>query len=102
MAERISVRGPGGRLLAVEVDGPPDGLLLTLHTGTPGGGLLYEARVRAGAERGIRHATYSRPGYGASDRDEGRSVADCVADVAMIADALGAGELLIEGGSGGG
>jgi len=102
MGELITVTAPGGRRLEVEVDGPPDGLLLISHTGTPGGGLLYEPRVRAGAERGIRHATYSRPGYGRSERDAGRTVADCAADVAAIADALGATELLIEGGSGGG
>jgi pimeloyl-ACP methyl ester carboxylesterase len=101
MAERTLVDGPSGRL-EVEVDGPHDGLLLVSHTGTPSGGRLYEPRVRAGAERGIRHAIYSRPGYGDSERVEGRTVADCVADVAAIADALGTGEILIEGGSGGG
>lgn len=102
MAERISVEGADGRRLEVEVDGPAGGLLLIAHTGTPSAGRLYGPRVRAGAERGIRHAVYSRPGYGGSDRHEGRSVADCAADVAAIADALGADELLIEGGSGGG
>jgi pimeloyl-ACP methyl ester carboxylesterase len=71
-------------------------------TGTPSGDRLYERRVRAGAERGIRHAIYSRPGYAGSGRVEGRTVADCAGDVAAIADALGAGEILIEGGSGGG
>src|SRR3984957_5572741 len=102
MAERTLVEGPAGRRLEVEVDGPRDGLLLVSHTGTPSGGRLYEPHVRAGAERGIRHAIYSRPGYSASDRLEGRTVADCAGDVAAIADALGAGEILIEGGSGGG
>ena len=100
--ERTLVEGPAGRRLEVEVDGPRDGLLLVSHTGTPSGGRLYEPHVRAGAERGIRHAIYSRPGYSASDRLEGRTVADCAGDVAAIADALGAGEILIEGGSGGG
>ncbi len=102
MAERSLVQGPWGRRLEVEVDGPRDGLLLVSHTGTPSGGRLYEAHVRAGAERGIRHAIYSRPGYAGSDRAEGRTVADCAGDVAAIADALGAGEILVEGASGGG
>lgn len=102
MAERITVQAHDGRSLEVEVDGPPDGLLLIAHTGTPSAGVLYEPRVAAGAERGIRHATYSRPGYGGSDRREGRTIADCASDVAAIAAALGARELLIEGSSGGG
>jgi pimeloyl-ACP methyl ester carboxylesterase len=66
-----------GRRLEVEVAGPSDGLVLVAHTGTPSGGRLYEPRVRAGTERGIRHVVYSRPGYGGSDRYEGRAVADC-------------------------
>jgi pimeloyl-ACP methyl ester carboxylesterase len=102
MPQRLMVQSPAGRRLEVEVDGPPDGLLLIAHTGTPSGGRLYPPRVNAGAERGIRHAIYSRPGYGGSDRNAGRTVADCAPDVAAIADALGADELLIEGGSGGG
>jgi pimeloyl-ACP methyl ester carboxylesterase len=102
MGERLTVEGPAARRLEVEVDGPSDGLVLISHTGTPSGGRLYAPRVRAGAERGIRHVIYSRPGYGGSDRQTGRTVADCAGDVAAIADALGARELLIEGGSGGG
>jgi pimeloyl-ACP methyl ester carboxylesterase len=102
MLERLVVESGVGRRLEVEVDGPPDGLLLISHTGTPSGGRLYAPHVQAGAERGIRHAVYSRPGYGGSDRHESRTVADCAGDVAAIADALGARELLIVGGSGGG
>jgi pimeloyl-ACP methyl ester carboxylesterase len=58
--------------------------------------------VDAAAERGLRLVTYSRPGYGSSTRHEGRSVADCAADVAAIANELGAERFLTAGWSGGG
>jgi pimeloyl-ACP methyl ester carboxylesterase len=55
-----------------------------------------------GAERGLRHVAYSRPGYGGSDRLPGRSVADCAADVEAIADELGVERFYTVGWSGGG
>jgi pimeloyl-ACP methyl ester carboxylesterase len=54
------------------------------------------------AEVGARVITYNRPGYGDSDRDRGRRVVDCVADVAAIADKLGVEHFAVVGGSGGG
>jgi pimeloyl-ACP methyl ester carboxylesterase len=50
----------------------------------------------------LRHLSYSRPGYGDSDRQPGRRVADCAADVAVIADALGIESFFTVGASGGG
>src|SRR5437763_3912203 len=101
-SESVIVTAPDGRSLEVAVAGPEDGELLLLHTGTPGGGVLYEPSTAKAAERGLREATYSRPGYGGSDRNEGRTVADCVADAAAIGDALGAERFYTLGGSGGG
>lgn len=46
--------------------------------------------------------TYSRPGYGASTRLPGRSVADVAADVRAVLDHLGAPRALVGGWSGGG
>jgi pimeloyl-ACP methyl ester carboxylesterase len=63
---------------------------------------MFSEQVEAGARRGLRHVTYSRPGYGGSDRHPGRSVADCAADVAAIVDALGIERFFIAGISGGG
>jgi pimeloyl-ACP methyl ester carboxylesterase len=97
-----SVTAPDGRRIEVAVAGPEDGELLLVHTGTPGGALLYGPMAKAGAERGLRHAIYSRPGYGESDRKERRTVADCAADATAIADALGAERFYTLGGSGGG
>ena len=93
---------PEGRTLNVYVDGPESGDLLISHHGTPGAGVPVSTFVRAAAERGLRWASYSRPGYGDSTRTEGRDVADCVRDVAAIADHLGAERFFTTGGSGGG
>jgi pimeloyl-ACP methyl ester carboxylesterase len=91
-----------GRELEVVLLGPEDGVPIFAHHGTPGAAGLYRGHVDVGAERGLRHVTYSRPGYGSSTRMTGRSVADCAADVAAIADALGYERFYSTGGSGGG
>ena len=54
------------------------------------------------AERGWRLVGYSRPGYGESSRQPGRTVADAAADVATILDALGHDRFVVLGWSGGG
>jgi pimeloyl-ACP methyl ester carboxylesterase len=97
-----TVEGPGGRTLRALEDGDPDGVPLIAHHGTPGSRLLYRRWVEDAAERGIRLIAYDRPGYGGSDRDAGRSVADVADDVAAIADSLGIDRFLTQGRSGGG
>jgi pimeloyl-ACP methyl ester carboxylesterase len=94
--------GPDGRRLEVVVDGPQDGTAVLFHAGTPCAGRLFAPLVAEGAQRGLRHVTYSRPGYGYSDRRSGRTVADCVGDVAMLADELGIARFITIGWSGGG
>jgi pimeloyl-ACP methyl ester carboxylesterase len=96
------VRGPGGRALEVAVSGPADGIPLLTHHGTPGAAVPYPPLVAAAAERGLRHVTYSRPGYARSHRHEGRSIASCAADVAAILDELAAEQCYTYGESGGG
>ncbi len=102
MAEKLTVTGSGGRALEVEVHGPDGGPVVLFHTGTPSAGTLWSGHPRAGAERGLRHVGYSRPGYAGSERHEGRTVADCVRDVEAIADALGVERFYTVGWSGGG
>jgi len=87
MIERLQVEGPHGRL-DVMTGGPDDRRAMIHHSGTPSAGLLFAPLVTLGAERGWRHISYARPGYARSSRHPGRSVADCAADVAAIADAL--------------
>jgi pimeloyl-ACP methyl ester carboxylesterase len=101
-AETQSVTTPDGRTLEVRVAGPEDGAALIAHTGTPDDGSLHSETLEQGARRGLRHVSYGRPGYAGSDRGEGRSVADCAADVEAIADALRIERFHTVGWSGGG
>jgi pimeloyl-ACP methyl ester carboxylesterase len=102
MDRALQIIGTDGRRIDVEVSGPEGGRPLIFHTGTPMAGTVFAPLVQAGAERGLRHIAYSRPGYGSSDRHAGRTVADCVADVAVIADELGIEDFFTVGWSGGG
>jgi len=98
----MTIVGPGGRRLDVEVAGSEGGQALVFHTGTPSAGMLFAPTVEAGASRGLRHVAYSRPGYGRSDRRAGRTVGDCAEDVRAIADELGIEQFFTVGWSGGG
>jgi pimeloyl-ACP methyl ester carboxylesterase len=91
-----------GRLLEAVVQGDPDGTLLVFHHGSPAAAVPFAPFDRASAERGIRLVTYSRPGFGSSTRLPGRTVADCAADGAALADHLGADHFFTVGWSGGG
>jgi pimeloyl-ACP methyl ester carboxylesterase len=93
---------PDGRDLELEVTGPDDGPLMLFHHGTPGASVQLGSIARAVHERGRRFVTWSRPGYGASTRRAGRTVADDVTDVTAILDHLGADSCLVAGWSGGG
>jgi pimeloyl-ACP methyl ester carboxylesterase len=91
-----------GRALCFAEWGDPLGFpVFSLH-GTPGGRLDRHPDESRYAAAGARVITYDRPGYGESDRKAGRSVVDCVPDVAAIADHLGIERFSVTGGSGGG
>jgi pimeloyl-ACP methyl ester carboxylesterase len=92
----------GGRTLQVAEGGDPDGVLLVVHHGAPGGAVLEASWDRDATARGLHLVTYARPGYGASTRHLGRSVADAAYDVAALADAYRADRFLTWGSSGGG
>ena len=97
-----SVRTPDGRALAVEEAGDPNGRPVLVHNGTPGSRHLYQPHAIDAAVRGLRLISYDRPGYGGSDPQPGRRVADCAADVRAICAELGIGRLAMWGISGGG
>lgn len=99
--EARTVSAADGRVLEVALAGPPDGVPLFSHHGMPGAAEMLDPLVEIGAERNLRHITYSRPGYGGSQRLEGRSVASCAADVTAVADALGYDRFYSVGSSGG-
>jgi pimeloyl-ACP methyl ester carboxylesterase len=100
--ETITLDLPDGRVLEVIVSGPPDGVPLVWHHGTPGCALQLRYRQYETHERGLRYVTYTRAGAVGSTRRRGRSVADIAEDVAAILDHLGADRCLVGGNSGGG
>ena len=104
MAERhpTMLQTADGRELEVVVDGSRDGLLVIYHSGTPSAALTYPLFTREAQARGLRLASYSRPGYAGSTPRFGRSVADAVDDVQVVADNLEAEQFLTFGWSGGG
>lgn len=91
-----------GRLLDVRISGPSDGLPLVFHHGTPGAGTPIRVLERAAHARGFRVVSPSRPGYGNSSRNPGRSVADVVPDVGTVLNSINADRCVVAGWSGGG
>src|ERR1700683_4408462 len=100
--ERRSLDMPDGRVVEILTVGPSDGLPLALHEGTPVGLTVYQATVGAPAMRGLRVVVIARPGYEGSTPRPGRRVADVAGDVGQVLDALGAGQCVAVGFSGGG
>lgn len=97
-----SISLPDGRTLDIRVSGADDGPVVLFHHGTPGSVLPRRLMAAQAAERGLRLVTYSRAGYGDSDRMAGRTVADIAPDVAAILDHLGVERAMTAGWSGGG
>jgi pimeloyl-ACP methyl ester carboxylesterase len=95
-------RSADGRTLVYAEWGDLDGSPVFALHGTPGCRLSRHPNQELVRSTGAHVITYDRPGYGQSDRDPGRSVAGCAADVAAIADALGFDRFAVRGGSGGG
>ena len=91
-----------GREVAFAVWGDPAGFpVLALH-GTPGCRLQRWPDEALYQSLGVCLVTHDRAGYGRSSRRRGRSVADEVDDVRLIADELGFERFGVTGGSGGG
>jgi pimeloyl-ACP methyl ester carboxylesterase len=100
--DHVTVSAADGRTLDVLVSGPPDGLALVFHDGTPKGLAAFGPMTDAASARGLRTVRYARPGYGLSTPQPGRRVADAAADVAAILDWLGIDHFVTAGWSGGG
>jgi pimeloyl-ACP methyl ester carboxylesterase len=91
-----------GRRLAIDVAGAPNGTPVFLIHGTPGSKGGPRPRNIVLYRLGVRLISYDRPGYGDSDRHEGRTVGDAAHDVEDIADALRIERFAVVGRSGGG
>ena len=101
MYEEYELAASDGRRLQVGLLGPRTGTTVVLHHGTPAAASLVRLFESATAA-GVLLITISRPGYGASSRQLGRSVAAAVADVDDVLDALGRERYVAVGWSGGG
>ena len=93
---------PAGRVADVLLGGDPAGYPLVMHHGTPADATLFADWHAPCLARGIRLISASRPGYAASSRMAGRSVAHVAGDVAAILDGLGHTRFMTAGWSGGG
>ena len=82
--------------------GPADGFPVIAHNGTPSTRLRRPDQIEAMHRGRVRVLMPDRPGYGGSARRPGRSVADVVDDVRVLADAQGWERFAVFGGSGGG
>ena len=96
------VKTPDGRQLSTRSYGDPDGKPVFLLHGTPGSRLGPHPRAAVLHRLGVQLIAFDRPGYGQSDRFEGRQVADAAADVLAVADAYGLDKFAVVGRSGGG
>lgn len=101
-ATPVRVTAGDGRRLDVRVSGPEGAIPVVHHHGTPGACVQTRVTQAATSKHGLRLITMSRPGYGDSDRNAGRCVADVVADVEAVLDELGAERCICAGWSGGG
>lgn len=93
---------PGGRVVDVLLGGDPAGFPLVMHHGTPSDATTFADWHESCQARGLRLICASRPGYAASTRLAGRSVADVVTDTSAILDWLGQSRFITAGWSGGG
>jgi pimeloyl-ACP methyl ester carboxylesterase len=79
-----------GRRLAYSAAGPRDGFPLLYFHGAIGSPPRRSEALEAEIERSrLRYVMVDRPGFGGSDQQPGRRVADFAADVEELADALG-------------
>lgn len=91
-----------GRVVDVFLGGDPAGYPLVMHHGTPADATTFADWHAPCQARGLRLICASRPGYAASTRLAGRSVADVAADTLAILDWLGHSSFITAGWSGGG
>jgi pimeloyl-ACP methyl ester carboxylesterase len=91
-----------GRVLLVELSGAAGGVPVILLHGMPGSRRGPKPRSSVLYRLGVRLISYDRPGYGGSERHEGRRVADAATDVEAIANDLRLDRFAVVGRSGGG
>jgi len=96
-----TMRMRDGRRLCYEEFGDPDGAPVILMHGSPGSRLSPHPRTSRLHLAGVRVIAYDRPGYGDSERQTGRCIADAAADMEDLANELGIELFAVAGRSGG-
>lgn len=92
-----------GRRLGFAEFGVPNGRAIVWLHGTPGARRQVPAEARRFATReGLRIIGIDRPGVGSSTPHQYESILDCTADLEILLDRLGVGEVCSVGLSGGG
>ena len=91
-----------GRFLEYFDNGISSTSTVLFHHGTPGHGHTWSAWLEQCAALGLRAISYSRAGYGISDRNEGRTVIANNGDLRELLDSFGIREFISIGWSGGG
>ena len=92
----------GSRKLTVRISGNPSGIPVFFLHGTPGSRIGPAPRTPVLYKLGVRLISFDRPGYGGSERQVARRVADAAEDVVAIADYLEVEQFAVLGRSGGG
>ena len=91
-----------GRFLEYFDNGIASTSAIIFHHGTPAHASLWATWLELAATRGIRALSYSRSGYGISDRNEGRTVLSNNDDIRELLDSFGIRDFVSIGWSGGG
>jgi pimeloyl-ACP methyl ester carboxylesterase len=91
-----------GRFLEYFDNGIDSTSAIVFHHGTPGHAHAWASWLEQAAARGIRAFSYSRAGYGISDRNEGRTVLSNNHDIRELLDSFGIRDFISIGWSGGG
>lgn len=91
-----------GRFLEFFDNGVASSSAIIFHHGTPAHASLWNFWLDHAASKGVRAISYSRAGYGISDRNEGRTVFSNNGDIRELLDSLGIVSFVSIGWSGGG
>ena len=91
-----------GRKLEVFTAGNPSSEALVFHHGTPGSALSWQSWLAEANNEGTFAVSYSRPGYGLSERRSGRRVISNTTDIVEVLSHLGITKHVSIGWSGGG
>jgi pimeloyl-ACP methyl ester carboxylesterase len=101
ISERRTCKRADGRVLGFAEYGDPAGLPVLAFHGVPGTRLMYRSAAALAEQYGLRIIAPDRPGFGLSEPQPGRVLADWLDDVAALLKHLGICDFALLGISGG-